>query len=85
MKNPTVPMRACPKFDGCSAPICPLDPDWSRRIHRKGEPLCFYLLESVKPGARARYDGSRAAVLYHAMAQNLSTPCEPAMHPSVGR
>lgn len=40
----------CPKFRHCSAPICPLDPHWRVRRHRNKEPVCFYLLEYVKPG-----------------------------------
>lgn len=75
MKNADTPMRTCPKFDGCSAPICPLDPDWSRRVHRKGEPVCFYLLESVKPGARARFERSMVIALYHAMEQTIDALC----------
>lgn len=75
MKNSDTPMRACPKFDGCSAPIYPFDPDWPRRIHRKGEPVCFYLLESVKPGARARFEGFMAMPLYHAMERSVDAIC----------
>jgi len=69
------PMHACPKFDGCSAPICPLDADWPRRIHRKGEPVCFYLLEYVKPGSRARFQGRRAVFLYKAMESAIGRLC----------
>jgi len=68
-------MHACPKFDGCSAPICPLDADWPRRIHRKGEPVCFYLLEYVKPGSRARFQGCRAMFLYKAMESAIGRLC----------
>ena len=75
MKNANTPMRTCPKFDGCSAPICPLDPDWPRRVHRKGEPVCFYLLESVKPGARARFERSMVIALYHAMERSIDALC----------
>lgn len=75
MKNSDTPMHACPKFEGCSAPICPLDPDWSHRVHCKGEPVCFYLLESVKPGARARFEGSMAITLYHAMERSMDALC----------
>lgn len=75
MKNSDTPMRACPKFDGCSAPICPLDPDWPHRIHRKGEPVCFYLLEYIKPGSRARFERSMAMLLYHAMERSVDALC----------
>lgn len=33
-------MRLCPRFDRCSAPICPLDIDQDRRDFLKGEPVC---------------------------------------------
>jgi hypothetical protein len=33
-------MRKCPKFDGCSSPICPLDIDQDYRIWLKGEEKC---------------------------------------------
>lgn len=75
LKNSADPMRACPKFDGCSAPICPLDPDWSRRVHRKGEPVCFYMLESVNPGTRARFKGTMAMALYHGMERSMDALC----------
>jgi len=75
MNNADTPMCTCLKFDGCSAPICPLDPDWPRRVHRKGEPVCFYLLEYVKPGARARFEGSMAIALYHAMERSIDALC----------
>ena len=68
-------MHACPKYDGCSAPICPLDADWPRRIHRKGEPVCFYLLEYVKPGSRVRFQGCRAVFLYNAMESAIGRLC----------
>lgn len=42
----------CPHFDKCSAPICPLDPDWRLRTHLDGERVCFYLIEASKRGGR---------------------------------
>ncbi len=45
-------MYDCPKFDGCNAPICPLDPNWKRARHMDGERACFYLTEYAKPNAR---------------------------------
>jgi hypothetical protein len=49
-------MRSCPKYEGCSAPVCPLDPSWRLRSHGTGDPICFYMLESVKPGSRERFE-----------------------------
>ncbi|MBU1091887.1 hypothetical protein KKA27_03450 [Patescibacteria group bacterium] len=34
------PMKNCPRFSFCSAPICPLDPDWKNRTYLPGEPIC---------------------------------------------
>ncbi len=48
--------RDCPRFDRCSANICPLDADWGLRQHLKGERICFYLTELVKPGGMVRID-----------------------------
>ena len=45
-------LYSCPKWDGCNAPICPLDPDWKSRKHLEGERVCFYLTEYSKPPAR---------------------------------
>ena len=39
---------ACPRFDGCSAPVCPLDPNALDRAHPKDEAVCFYLRLHVK-------------------------------------
>jgi hypothetical protein len=52
----TIPKRgsaSCPRFDGCNAPICPLD-DWQRAQHLQGERVCLWLREAVKPSGMAR-------------------------------
>jgi len=46
-------MENCNKFNSCSAPICPLDPDWEKRNYLKGEPSCLYLREHSKIATRA--------------------------------
>lgn len=33
-------MENCHRFNGCSVPICPLDPDMARRVYVRGEPKC---------------------------------------------
>ena len=47
----------CPKFDECSAPICPADSNWHDGVYLKGEPVCYLLrlhakseLEGLKEG-----------------------------------
>ncbi len=54
----TQAMKECPRFDGCNAPICPLDPDVLDRVHVNGNPVCHYLrlyvknaLWGLKPGS----------------------------------
>jgi hypothetical protein len=48
-------MRDCPRFVKCNAPICPLDAQWSKRAMSDSDAVCFYLAESVKEGAEARF------------------------------
>ena len=43
-----IEMAQCPRFDQCCAPICPIDPDWRKRAHRKDEPVCAYLRRYAK-------------------------------------
>ncbi len=47
----------CPKFNGCSAPVCPLDPGHLKTAHLPGERACLYLREALKPGGEARLMG----------------------------
>ncbi len=59
----------CAKYESCSAPICPLDPDWRKRNHLKGERVCFYLTEYAKPAARPILRGCLAGEHYQALAK----------------
>lgn len=54
--------NACPRFDHCSAPLCPLD-DWKTYHHIKGEAVCFYLREVAKRGGTLPPRGDMAANL----------------------
>lgn len=49
-----VALRQCPKFDSCSAPICPLDPNWRLRDMTGSEATCTWLREVVKAGPQAQ-------------------------------
>lgn len=64
-------MSGCPKYSKCSAPICPLDRDWPQRVHRKGESVCAYLLETVKPNAETHFQGVPAREIYGVI-QNIA-------------
>ncbi len=52
-----VDMTACPKWSHCSAPICPLHGGMLDCKHLRDERVCFYLLELVKLGGRAKLRG----------------------------
>ncbi len=54
----------CPKFQSCSAPICPLDAKWHKRVNTSDDATCFYLLESVKHGAKAHFQVALLGELY---------------------
>lgn len=60
----------CPRWETCSANICPLDPDWQLRTHLDGERVCLYLTELAKPGGTANLRGVLAPELVEA----ISTP-----------
>jgi len=45
----------CPKHSKCSAPLCPLDPEWMKRRMLKDDRVCFYLTEASKVGAKSRF------------------------------
>jgi hypothetical protein len=68
-------MCDCPRFERCSAPICPLDPDWELRVYRKSEPTCFYLREYVKSGAKTRFQGCTAIQIFEVIQQHLEALC----------
>jgi len=57
-------IEKCPKFERCSAPICPLDRNWRKASHLHHERVCFYLCESQKRGSEALF-GSRGLSELH--------------------
>jgi hypothetical protein len=57
-------MMSCPKYERCSAPVCPLDPDWRLRTHGTGDPICFYALEAVKTGSHERFEARTIGGLF---------------------
>ena len=54
----------CRFYETCSAPLCPVDLDWRKRVMLKGEAVCFYLREAVKEGAEERFKGRHAEDMY---------------------
>ena len=53
-----IEMAQCPRFDRCCAPICPIDTDWRKRVHRKGESVCAYLRRYAKDPLWGQKQGS---------------------------
>lgn len=47
-------MQRCPRWESCSATVCPADPLWRQVPHLCGERVCGYLLELAKPGGEGR-------------------------------
>jgi hypothetical protein len=43
----------CSRFNSCNAPICLLG-EWQRAQHLRGEAVCLWLREAVKPGGMER-------------------------------
>lgn len=61
----------CPKFIQCAANVCPLDPEWRKRSHLKGERVCFYLAEAVKDHAQANFEGVRLGKLFEVVHRSI--------------
>lgn len=55
--------RDCPRWDGCSSPVCPLAVDGRRCGHIDGERVCGLLSELVKDGGESRLRGVIPAAL----------------------
>ena len=45
---PIPAMQQCPKFDSCSAPICPLDKQRQQRTMLRDERLCHYIRKAIR-------------------------------------
>lgn len=65
---------SCPKFDSCSAPICPLDRDYQSRLYLDGEPVCFYMMEYVKPSGEANLRGAIGGIDTQLIAEATLSP-----------
>ena len=57
----------CPKFQHCNAPICPLDPDIMKRAYLRGEEICFFMHEYVKPGSYDRFKARHSEEIHEAI------------------
>lgn len=76
-------MNRCPKFESCSANICPLDNEWFKRSDVRGEPVCFFMRESVKDGAHEVFERYGLSELFDTC-RELNPPIV-ARWPRIGR
>ena len=76
-------MYDCPKFDSCSAPICPLDPKWESRSHLDGERVCYYLTMCQKSTVKPVIWGGQPLELRKVIAEQH--PKIIALHPLIKR
>ena len=58
MSSVNNPMEACPKYFNCSAAICPLDPEFEKRVSQRGDTTCIYLIEASKINSETVFDVS---------------------------
>lgn len=49
-------MKACKKYEKCSANVCPLDPEFEKTKHFAGDRFCHYLMEHAKAGSKALFE-----------------------------
>ena len=66
-------MSVCPRFDYCSAALCPIDPDWRKRKMCKDDRVCHYLSEVAKDGAFDRYIYRPDADLYLKASEEIAS------------
>ena len=71
------PMRACPRYNVCSAAICPLEPDWRLRVHNSNDRVCRMLTEHVKEGAEARFSELAHMGMMERCKEMMSDPALP--------
>ena len=67
--------KICPKFEQCSAPICPIDPEWQKRVYKKGDPVCFYLRQHAKDPLWGQKAGNVARKLINKVGRGIPPDC----------
>ncbi len=73
---------SCNKFEGCSAPVCPLWKPISQQKMRHDERACFYLLEYQKTDSKATFEGAGLSSYFEVMAKSTEEIyARPDLHP----
>lgn len=78
-------MQHCPRWDSCSAPVCPLDPLWRQVPHLCGERVCGYLLELAKPGGEGRIRSALSSNLVERVSEAYRELTDDRAHAARGR
>ena len=63
---------SCNKFEGCSAPVCPLWRPISRQKMGRDERVCFYLLEYQKTDSKTTFEGAGLSSYFEIMAESTA-------------
>lgn len=64
--------QECPKWSGCSVPICPLDTLAHLRIMNANEPVCPYVSEAVKHDSAKTFEAAGLDWLHQETTRALS-------------
>jgi hypothetical protein len=62
--NSLIYPEQCSKFEHCSASLCPMDEQRAKRVIHRDDPVCFYLSEVAKPGAKERISMGHSKAMY---------------------
>lgn len=62
--------QVCSRFDKCSAPVCPLDPESLSRVHLPDDRVCKHLRTYSRNGSRANSEGGIPKELLVPIARN---------------
>ena len=60
---------SCSQYSSCNASLCPLDKNLSIRTYKRGEAICFYMLEYVKPNSYYRFMACHRQEIYKVISQ----------------
>ena len=80
---PIPAMQQCPKFDSCSAPLCPLDKQRQQRSMLRDERLCYYIRKAIRKDTVTGLDAMIVAAANRVMIEaHLDRALERAMKKS---
>lgn len=66
------PVHACPKWQSCNAPVCPLDPNHAACQTQNGDAVCPWLREAMKADGASRIPAEIAPTIERALPELLT-------------